>query len=138
MPNQARITVIETIYFQSPDSQPIGTEDRTLITLDTDEQPYIRNLTIGPEWKRLDAGWLETASLIHLRNNEGTYLDKHPTEEERAEMNGRIVEIAGDQTPPFALVRPGRSIRMEPYCLDSTFLRCCSGSAKCTLTIFPK
>lgn len=136
---KAQMTVVSSVYFQSPEEQPIQTEYRYTRPLASEEQPYARSLKVGPEWVLLDCGWVREAALVVLENLEGTRLQKVPTEEERVSIDSRVVEISfSRQDPSPALtVRPGGGCQFEPTELTSIRVRCRDGVAKCSLLIIP-
>lgn len=144
-----RITVVEQIHFESPDFP----KSRTIAYCDQvgEEQPYERILRIGPEWQKLDPGWLQDASLLLLHNLEGTSLQVQPTPEERDEIAKRVIvvgvcnesEYANMHDPepvmlPFGFARPGRSLRLEPTELFQYRVRCANGTAKAVMHLFPR
>lgn len=138
---QARVTVVESVYHFLPKRQPQGSEVRYSRTLASAEQIYVRLMQIGPEWAKLDCGWVKAASMLVLSNEEGKGLDRVPTPAQRAETAARVVELA-TTTPEGALVStdlvpPGESLRRIPSELGWIWVRCRTGTALVTLTLVP-
>jgi len=157
---KARFGVVETVYFQQPETIPVAVDSRFTRWLDSEEQPYLRQAKIGQDWQEVDVGWLENlpVSQLVLRNDEGKF-QVQPTSEQRALVMGRILELAilprpdaSDLTkcrtmrsppkreiPPlsFAVLRPGQSLRFEPVDANRLVIRCKSGTARLTLFAIP-
>lgn len=147
LPARPRLTIVETISHQQPNGQPTSVDSRFGRYLQSGEEPYTRKVMVTQNWEPLDCGWLDEASIVSIVNNEGRFTQVQPTQEQRELVEARIVEIgcrpelSEDARPyaTFGLVRPGESYRGEPaVSLKSLMIRCRSGQAKCTITIFPK
>lgn len=153
MTQPSRLTVVESVYHQSPNSQPIGVEARYGRLLATDEQPYVRKFTVGPQRQRLPLGWLAgteenggpgpaCVGLLCVANDEGRQRTVMPTPEERASSDARLITLAVAVTESlsvaFAVVRPGESCRFEPSCAGNLIVWCEQGEVKCTLTALPR
>lgn len=140
---KARIGVVSLVYHQQTGSEPVSVESRFSRWLESDEQPYLRKLTIKEEWTALDGGWLKEVGEVFLRNDEGKF-QVQPTDEERAAVMARVVEIAvvepvvKQRLFVFGRIRPLESLQFEPHDLTSLRLRCVSGTARCTLALFPR
>ncbi len=148
-PVKNRLTVVESVYFQEFGEQPQSAGSRFSRNLESDEQPYSRKLQATSDWKPLDCGWLAgcpTSSLV-ISNDEGKHRQSNPTEEEREELAGRVLEIwCSDgitrtmHSPPREaqwLVSPGESMRAYPVSADSLFIRCKSGTACFNIRLYP-
>ncbi len=139
--SKSRIIVVETVYHQSSGLQPTAVESRYSHNLKTDEQVYgPRRIVATEEWKPLDVGWVKTASLLILSNEEGKNLQVNPTQKEREDIASRVVHLAyrglhGDGT---WMIHPGHSFRGCPNSLRELFIRCQSGQAECFVTVFPE
>ena len=130
-----RLTVIETVYYQLSNSQPMSVPVRFTRQIKTDEQPWVRKIQVGENWQPIDKGWIKNCSMLMLVNEEGSGLQKVPTEEERRDISARVVLIGNDS---FCVrVRPGESCRIEPDDFLDANLICMQGKARCTLYIFP-
>jgi hypothetical protein len=142
--NVVRLGVVETVYLQRPGGQPVSVESRFSRRLLSDEQPYLRQFKVGPEWTLLDRGWLTECSCLVLSNEEGRFHQVQPTPEERDAALRKVVEVGvcfnddmRDLIYRFAVVRPLESGRFEPADLAAIRIRCLDGPAKVSLTLFP-
>jgi hypothetical protein len=141
-------------YWQSTCEQPVLAETTFARTHSTDLKPYAPpRLLVTEEWQQLLAGWVKETGYLMLQNTEGSDLQVQPTEEEREEIRGRIVEIGvlrpeankdltmhdDEELPVVAfLVRPGEGFGCDPAELSCLWVRCRRGEARCTLALFPR
>jgi len=135
---KARLVVVETVYCQSPGEQPVAVESRFGRALNSQEQPYRRVIKVGESWQPLDHGWVEEASMLVISNEEGKYLQVVPTEEQRKELETKVVELAFPGQSGCWLIPPGDSFRGCPSGLGSLLVRCRKGMSKCVVHVFPK
>ena len=141
---RGRLTVTEMVYHQVPGEQPTIWETQYVRSVDREAQPYLRRCKATEEWQPLDLGWStewpDGASLLTLRNEEGKFA-VNPTDEERAESEAKVIElaaIAGGQLVGVILIRPNsQDMRLEPTNLRSLRIRCRSGTARYTMCLFP-
>ncbi len=137
--SKSRIVVVETVYHQQHGGQPTAVESRYAHNLTTDEQVYgPRKIVATEEWKPLDVGWVKSASLLILSNEEGKGLQVNPTEQQRKDMAARVVELSWDPRPFVWLIHPGHSFRGCPSQLKGLIIRCRSGQAECFVTVYPE
>ncbi len=135
----ARLTVVETVYHRPAEEEPTCVESKFSRALRTHEQPYSRKLTATEEWQSLDCGWLEACSSLSIQNEEGRHLSIHPSEEEKADLAKRIIEISYTSLGYDKwLILPGESMRGCPASLKSLMVRCQHGKAKFTLNLIPE
>lgn len=141
-----RITVVERVYHQRFGEQPVQMESRFGRELSDGEQPYIRtgvNCKATEKWGLIDSGWIRTAGMIIIVNEEGKFRQIKPTEEEREESNKKILEVAYLCSGVLAsnnhrwFVLPGESMRACPSDIKSLGIRCQSGEAKFTICVYP-
>lgn len=137
--SKSRIGCRVQAFHQQPNAPPAVADPAWGRFVESDEQPWVRQLTVGPEWQALDCGWVERAGLMVLQNTEGKFPQVIPTEEERAAVAARVVELAYKPCPAFAtwVVRPGAAHVGEPGDVKLLRVRCRSGTARCTLYLFP-
>ena len=135
-----RITIIETIYHQQQDEQPTMIEHKFSKELDTQEQLYQRRTKVGEEWQPIDCGWVgaENTGIIILQNEEGDFPKVIPTEEEREEVNKKILEVSYNGSEYSMLVFPQESIRLHPSSPKDLKIRCRSGNARLTIYAIPR
>lgn len=137
--SNARLTVVDTVYYQSPDMPATSAESRFSRELDnTDQQPYVRRTKVTEEWAALDCGWLNECSMLLLVNEEGRGLQKIPTPEEKKEIAFKVLEIRFGSELVEWLIPPGESLRGYPVNPNQMFVRCRSGEAKLTIHLFPR
>lgn len=141
-----RLTVLHTIYHQQSDEGPTVCNGQYVRNLETDEQPSgPRSFKVGFEWIPIPKGWIEECSIVCLENLEGRNLQVRPTVEEQAEIDSRIIEIAflsttSPQHPPdpSLLLSPREMLPLTPVSVSMVRVRCQNGTAKCSVTMFPR
>lgn len=136
----SRLVVVEHVYHQPVDGQPVNVTPKFSKFLKTDEQPYgPRRVKIGPDSVPLESAWVGNGSQLVVENLEGTSLQVQPTAEEREQIALRIVEVWDeDGKEPLFLIPPGESLRARPGNLKRLRLRCASDSARIVYTVFPE
>jgi len=135
------LTVVKTIYYSPFGRKAVAHEVRFERQLDTYDQSYERIIIIGPEWERLDFGWLNgNVGVFSLSNMEGTFYGQmQPSKEERDAIATRIVEVGIDpQREPLYLVRPGENFDASPVCPERLIVRAQTECARCTLFVVPR
>ena len=65
----ARVTILETLYYQEPRDEPIDLSSMPCEIETKDEQPYIRKIIVGEEKKAIDFGWVEEPGMIKINNH---------------------------------------------------------------------
>lgn len=139
-PPPGRLTVVEQVSFQRAGDRPVTAA--SAYHFKTSAAPAVQQrIVVGPTWARLVPAGSAEVSAVHLSNDEGKGRTLIPTPEEVAETEAKVVEVAyssSDDGDCF-LVRPGRTFRAEPNGVGASNLvvRCRSGEAQCTLTLFP-
>lgn len=63
-PNNSKLTVVSSIYYQAQDANPTGVSLRFVKWQNTDEQVYVRTVHVSPSWKKIDSGWIEKCSYL--------------------------------------------------------------------------
>ena len=151
--DRARVLFLANLHFQPPNDQPVSFPsglERTVRCKDADT--YTRKLTLGEEWKPLDAGHLTEADpdgvgLVTVRNDEGRFPHAVPSPEERAALAERVVEVGvyvdnQDGTPgaiAFARVAPGEALPpFDPAAFRDLRVRCRKGTARVTIHLLPR
>jgi len=139
----ARITVVDSVYWSTEDGQPVQISSRFSRPLESEEQPYIRRITVGEEWQPLDLGWVGKVGLLVLAN-EPTPRRVQPTAEERDEDDARVVLVVWDRNLPYAgiCIPPREDCRLRPIMLAgqekvSLWIRCLNGITKVTVNAIP-
>lgn len=142
------LTVVSTVYFRNRvdggDPQSLITRwSRTLIT---EEQPYVRSMTVGSEWEPLDTGWLKNeVGLLIILNREGSFPQRIPTPRERSDASKKVVSVGlyndwGDQISivPFTFVFPQEDVRFVPVECSSIRLYSEFGTSKISIHAYPR
>lgn len=145
----ANATVIHGVHGEQADAVLSSRDGRWTRLLWTDEQPYRREVKVGPEWEQLPLGWVgESAhppALLAVVNREDpnrSPLGGIPTPEVKAAGLARIVEVgvrpeSGVPVSGFARVRPYEETHWEPVPGATYFLRCTGGHAKVVVVAVP-
>ncbi len=144
---KSTVNILSTVYHRNPGENPITLETNMRHELVSDEQPYQRRCRVGEEWEPLDFGWLAPkdgpldVGSIHIVNEEGKFLQKQPTPEQRAKTEAKILEIR--VTPDnccwgYFLIAPGQPFYNYPTQPKDLQIRCQKGIARFTITVFPK
>ena len=139
----ARLVTVGTVYHQRPGRQPAQVGIRWVRQMASDEQPVSREIVIGEAWQPIEAGWLKDVGYLVLANEEGKWTQTIPTEQEKIAAAGKVVEVGmvGYEGDPVRrtcfLVLPGETLPCTPSCLSLLCLRCRTGQARCTLTLYP-
>jgi hypothetical protein len=131
-----RLTGIVTYHHQHPGADVFTMDIRFSDALETTEQPYHRRMTIGPVWIPVDLGWIETPSVLIVKNNAGHY-ERNPSAEQKEEDAAKIVELRFEGSKPW-LIRPGRPFVGEPSETAGLHLRCQHGTVEVTVVAIPR
>jgi hypothetical protein len=137
--------LVEMLFHQGSDGQVHPVETRLAKELESDEQMWIRVSRVGPEWTKLETGWIEECTMLLIRNDEGGF-QRMPTKEEKDEMAQQVIfvgqpPIGGDKQNVVLswFIRPGESLRGSPVDLRHLFIRSGSGKPiRYTLALIPK
>jgi hypothetical protein len=143
-----RITVVEQVYHRPADGgEPTVAETRFSRELASQEQPFERRAKVGEDWQPLEHGWLESAGMLLISNEEGRHLQVNPTDEERLSISRRVLELIYameddellvPQSSCTWLIPPGESMRAYPSDVSRLCVRCQSGVARFTLRLYPR
>lgn len=144
-----RVTVMESICHENengPHQIPLSPFS---YSLQSDEQTYSRIMTVGSDWVKMDTGWLgESVSMIHLYNMEGKLGPHRPTDEQKSEIESRVIQVAvaieGLPKVPCSYLSPKRSIRLQcdggegKQNLSSYYwVRCTAGKCRLQVSALP-
>lgn len=133
-----RLTVVEQVSYQGEESGVVGSHAAYSRRLKTDEQPWVREFTLGDQWKPLECGWIEACGLMTLKNKGLTAtveLCFLPPDDlgPRTNWSPPKREPSADCYLP-----PGESMRVVPADVKRLRVRCREGSARCALTLYPE
>lgn len=138
-PPRSRLTVIELVYHRQWGEEPVLFEGRFGRELETHEQAYRRMITVGETPQPLDTGWLAgLVGMLVVANLEGRRQQVIPTEQQRAELAAKVIEVGSTNSQQVWLVPPGESFRGWPSSPEQVTLRCQQGKAHCTVFAVPR
>lgn len=110
----SQVIVIESISVQMTDVDPTSHEHRFARDITSGETCYMRYTKVLPgKWQLLDTGWVEDPSMVILFNREGRY-QTMPTDEEKAEMAGRVLQIFLVNERPEIGINPYPMLEIPP------------------------
>lgn len=144
---KARMTVVEHVYYQSEEHDPVVGDSAFFRELKSEDQPFARKHKVGQSWSPLSSdGWVLDASMVVLTNELPQY-SRNPTKEQKARDEAKVIEVAvysGEARtmhsgPPilFAVVLPGESLRFQPADLNQIYIRCPNGEVSYSVKLFP-
>lgn len=140
-PFRDRMTVVEKVYHQPKDGEASCFETVFEQFLDSDESPYSRRTKVSEEWQELKYGWLtddeRPVGMVCVRNEEGRYLQRNPSDEERQVMSAKVLEI-GTHDLAIHQVLPGQTARFTPVPEVPLYIRCRDGECSYTLFAVPR
>lgn len=125
-----RLTIVASIFHQTPYGEPTGVDVRTSKLLKGSEQPYSRRMSVKQIWTPIDMGWIKKVGLLCISNNEGKLQTQQPTKEQRDQLQKKVLQIgvkvpqsgngktmwddSGDTIAPFASISPGEAVYFPP------------------------
>lgn len=132
---KAYLTVVETVYYQPLDQQPVSVESRYTHGLARDAEPVLSQREATDQWQALETGGLDGPAVFVLRNEEGEFRYVRPSEEEQQAVAAKVIEVGRGGAADW-LVPPGASMRGLAAQPGHLQVRCQTGTAKFTLTLF--
>lgn len=137
-----RLTVVESINFQSDGLTPLTVLTQSEVLLESDSEPFQKVQKVTEEWHTFKLDMIRE----FMENCEfGTICIKHdlpvkpqtnPTAVEKKLDAERFITLRLNQVD-FRLF-PGESFRAFPESISSLSLKCSQGQAKALVTIFPR
>lgn len=138
-PFRDRMTVVDKTYHQPAQGEAFCCEVTFERTLMSDESVYSRKKRAGEEWQPLDCGWITEDSgrvgMLIVRNDEGKNLQRLPSDDEKAALAQKVLEVGTHDLPLF-VVPPGESLRATPA-ETPLYVRCLGGECHYTVFAFP-
>jgi len=102
--HKGRFVLLESLYFHTKGNEPLHIQEAYEKWLDnSNEEPYIRKLSITVENKELDLGWMTNlASHVIILNLENS--------------SNVTISVGNIETSiiPFAIIHPKQSLRYRP------------------------
>jgi len=134
------ITIVETIYHRPLGEDATAVETKLSRNLSIDEQVFERRCRVSESMEALDLGWFsskpEAISYIRIANDEGKFLQVHPTDDQREESAAKLLILSVDGFA-FDKIIPGDSRRISPPDAKSIGIESASGVARFTINIYP-
>lgn len=136
-----RFTVHSLFHHEKTGEKPFSMEGGFSAEVQTDEESFSRKFRATEEFQPLNFGWLapQQAGLVVIRNVEGEGLLLIPSEDEKAQIAKRVIEVAIEGAEPC--VFPIAPKQFHPfYCTDPSKLRirCQCGSAEYRIFVVPR
>ena len=138
-----RLTVVEQVYHQIAGEQPTSVNSQFSRVLASDEQPYVRRCKATEDWQPIDIGWVEDVGMLVIVNNEGTFRHRIPTDEQRAEVAKRVLDVGVETATGICRILrvwkipPGESGRGQPIYPKQLRIRSQYGTVLFTIYVFP-
>jgi hypothetical protein len=136
----SRLAIVETLYYQQEDAQPISHDHRFSKPISSSEQAYLRLTFVGEEWQKVDTGWVKECSVIIIKNESGKF-SKIPTEDKKEAESKKVLEISivPHSSPAFAciIIPPQESARFTPKEISCLKIRCAKGESRYTIIAVP-
>ena len=131
-----RLTARLDVYYEQADSGPTQISCSYVTTLPkSEEQVYIRKITVEEEWEPLDLGWVENVGTILLENRKKIFQNV-PTPEEMESEEKKVIFIRNKkETIGWAI--PAGGFFMAATRGEEIEVRCLSGSTKAVVNVFP-
>lgn len=145
------VVVVGQVCHRRHANQPTSTTIQFVRDLETEEQPYTRlchkeKSKATEEWQMIDTGWLENdVSILIISNDEGGHSDTNLTPEALEEIKSRVIEIGiyvdashFSETIPIQYILPREAFPLSLFEVDDYRIRCRKGTAKYTITAYPR
>lgn len=139
--NVDRFTTTFAAHFEHRGEPPVSVSKVCQVALSTlGIEPYQRRQTATSDPQPLDLGWVrpEQVGFIVIENLEGLGRQEYPSEEERADIARRVIEIDCGSNSGCWLVEPGLYFFGKPVNSTSIKIRCRYKTATYKVHIFPK
>jgi len=134
-----RLAAVGTVYHQPFGEGPTSIEFRFSRELEAKEQLYSRHIKVSEAWELLDCGWIKSAGMLVITNDEGKHQQVKPTAGELEAISKRIVEVAYGRSGKHGwLIPPGESMIGCPSNVQGLYIRCHSNTARCTVHLIPQ
>ena len=137
-----RLTVVESLTYQSDDGPPVIVLTQSERRIISDEQPFQKIQKVSDKWCTLNTklmlefiGGVSTG-LLSIRHDKPTPGQVNPTADEKEANVSRVLLVKLDGL--ILELLPGESLRVIPNTLPEIEMCCSEGSAKSTVTLFPK
>jgi hypothetical protein len=136
-----RLTVTQSVNHEHRGEPPKSVVVGYSRTLEYKEEPYQRRFSVPGTWTPIDLGWMpsDKVGCVVLENLEGRSHLVNPTDEERKEIEAKVLEVSYHQDSKACdLIRPGASDIKWPSDASKLYVRCQSGTASCRISVISK
>lgn len=134
------LTVVENVYHSQEGRQPTAISSKFERELTTSEQAYIRYQVVTEEWKEIDLAWIgDSLSSLCISNEEGNVVQTIPTDDAKAELARKVLEVRFVGDAGLLLILPRESMRILPQLDngDKLEIRSRYGKTNCRIAAFP-
>lgn len=125
---KGRLTIVEQITYDTPQSPPVGIHTATSQVMQSDEDALRRIKTINEVPRKLKTSWIDIDKIhcIALRNLVGTVpKEVQPSPEEIEQENQKVLCISlCPESPVKIRILPGDSIRLNLTDYSQVEMRC--------------
>jgi hypothetical protein len=110
------MTVVEHVYHQVSGERPVEAPTRGYDrALQSDGGSFLRSLIADETWRPLNLEWVPEPGLLCIYNREGSNLPTLPSEEEKADIARRVLEVSYSVDGELGWeIPPGESMRGIP------------------------
>lgn len=136
-----RLTVIMNIHHEHRGEPPRTISVGYSRMLNEKEEPYQRRFNASDQWLPIDLGWVapEKVGCVVIENLEGRHRLVHPTDDERAAISGKVLEVSySKNSAECDLIQPGGADVKWPASATNLYLRCQNGAASCRVSVLSK
>ena len=133
----SRLTLVGQVYHQQAGCDPSQASTRFSCFLETDEQAYERILRANSKWQQLDRGWIDSASVLVITNQERYNAKPNFSQEEKRAIEDNTLEVSYQDSEDSWLVPPGQSMRACPSDLSRLRVRTRGGAVRFSIFIVP-
>ena len=134
-----RLTCVLNLYHEQEGEQPEGIRLSFSESLSLNAQRYNRRLKIGTDPVPFDMGWFKTDEIgpILIENLEGRHFRIHPSDEEREDIELRVLKVYYPGSPGW-LIPPRRFFLAFPEDVNGLTLQSTHGTIKTNIIIIPR
>ena len=134
-----RLTCVLNLYHEQHGEQPTGMRLTFSESLSVNAERYQRRMRVTEQAIPLDLGWFkpDEVGLILVENLEGLHLQVHPSDEERADLELRVLEV-GEPDCSCWFIPPRRFLLGYSSDPGSITVRSQHGTIKMGITIYPR
>ncbi len=133
--DQSRLSIVEHVYYEIIGEQPLAVETIQSHLINSNEQPFIRNIKIGSTWQEIDLGWIKDVGMIIIRNDGGIDIGRIGNTSD--EVIDKTLLIGIESGKPLLYVSEGFTTRFTPYNKSTKLYMYSDYHTKISLYVFP-